>query len=108
MENKTEFGLSLVAIRKIQGVLRNHRQVEQVIIYGSRAKGNYAPGSDIDLALIGAGLKIQDILDIRVELEELDLLYTVDLLILEAIEDPDLLEHIQRVGLLFYERQPKP
>lgn len=105
MVNKAEFGLSSAAIQKVRNVLKNHPQVERVIIYGSRAKGNYSPGSDIDLALTGAGLEIQDVLDIRVELEELNLPYAVDLLILETVENLDLLEHIQRVGLLFYERQ---
>lgn len=101
------FGLSSVTVEKIQSVFRNHKQVERVIIYGSRAKGNYSPGSDIDLVMTGYGLKIQDVLDIRVELEELNLPYSVDLLILEAIENPDLLEHIARVGLLFYQQLPE-
>src|SRR5690554_5835553 len=98
MENRVMFGLSLATIQKIQSVFKNHKQIEQVIIYGSRAKGDYSPGSDIDLVMIGSELGIQDILDIRVELEELDLPHSIDLSILEAIENPDLLEHIHGVG----------
>ncbi len=104
MVNETTFGLSPATIDKIHSVFRNHKHVERVIIYGSRSKGNYLPGSDIDLVMTGYELKIQDVLDIRVELEKLDLPYFVDLLILDAIETPDLLEHIERVGLLFYQR----
>ena len=104
MENKGTFGLSPATIQKIQSVFKNHRQVERVVIYGSRAKGNYSPGSDIDLVMMGSGLKIQDILDIRVELEELNLPYFIDLSILETIKNPDLLEQMKRVELLFYQR----
>ncbi|MCK9527011.1 MAG: nucleotidyltransferase domain-containing protein [Limnochordia bacterium] len=86
-------------------MFKNHGQVERVVIYGSRAKGNYSPGSDIDLVMMGSGLKMQDVLDIRVELEELNLPYFIDLSILETIKNPDLLEHIKRVGLLFYQRR---
>ena len=105
MENKGTFGLSSATIQKIQSVFKNHGQVERVVIYGSRAKGNYSPGSDIDLVMMGSGLKMQDVLDIRVELEELNLPYFIDLSILETIKNPDLLEHIKRVGLLFYQRR---
>ena len=44
-------------------------------------------------------------MDIKVELEELNLPYFIDLSILETIKNPDLLEHIKRVGLLFYQRR---
>lgn len=46
------FGLSSATIKKIQSVFRNHNAVERVIIYGSRAKGDYSAGSDIDLVMI--------------------------------------------------------
>jgi len=41
-------------IRKIRAVLAEFPQVEKAVLYGSRAKGNYKNGSDIDLTLCGA------------------------------------------------------
>ena len=44
-------GLPASAIEKILGILADYPAIDQVILYGSRAKGNYRPGSDIDLCL---------------------------------------------------------
>lgn len=46
-----EYGLTQETIRKITGIFSRHTDIEEVILYGSRAKGNYAPGSDIDMTL---------------------------------------------------------
>jgi predicted nucleotidyltransferase len=53
------FGLKESVIRKICSVLARYPQVEKAILYGSRAKGNYKNGSDIDLTLRG-GLAQRD------------------------------------------------
>ncbi len=50
------YGLKEEIINKIHQVLAKHSQVKKVFIYGSRAKGNFQPGSDIDLALQGENL----------------------------------------------------
>ncbi len=47
------FGLPKETIEQICCVLKNHPQVETVLLYGSRAKGNYKNGSDIDLTFTG-------------------------------------------------------
>lgn len=100
-----KYGLPDAAIRKIRDVLARYPEVEQAILYGSRAKGTYKNGSDIDLTLRGgAGLTLNVIYKIVEELDDLLLPYTIDLSILNDIGDPDLIEHIQRVGVTFYEK----
>ena len=47
------YGLSDATVEKIQTVLAGFPQVEKALLYGSRAKGSFKPGSDIDLTLIG-------------------------------------------------------
>ena len=47
------YGLSEDAINKINCVLIRYPQIETVVLYGSRVKGNYRKGSDVDLALLG-------------------------------------------------------
>ena len=99
------FGLKEASIQKICAVLARYPQVEQAILYGSRAKGNYKNGSDIDLTLRGgSGLTLHVLYRIMNELDDLLLPYTIDLSILADIGDPDLIEHIQRVGITFYEK----
>jgi predicted nucleotidyltransferase len=79
--------------------------VEKAVLYGSRAKGNYKNGSDIDLALVGGKDLTREVLyRIMDEIDELLLPYSFDLSLFHDITDPDVREHIQRVGCVFYER----
>ena len=48
-----KFGLSDTVIKELQDVFRRHTNIKKVLIFGSRSKGNYREGSDIDLAVIG-------------------------------------------------------
>ncbi len=99
------YGLSAATIARIQGVLARFGEVEKALLYGSRAKGNYRAGSDIDLTLYGPALNFDLLGAIASELDDLLLPYTIDLSIFEQLGNPDLREHIERVGVVFYERQ---
>jgi predicted nucleotidyltransferase len=99
-----KFGLSDLTIQKICTVLNRYHQVEQAILYGSRAKGTFRNGSDIDLALRGEGLTLNVLYQILSEIDDLLLPYTVDLSILNDIRDPDVIDHIRRAGVTFYEK----
>jgi predicted nucleotidyltransferase len=79
------------------------QEVRQAILYGSRAKGNERPSSDIDLTLLGENLNLSVLFEIKNELDDLLLPYTIDLSINRHIENPALLAHIARVGKVFYE-----
>lgn len=103
-----KYGLKDETIRKIRSVLARHPEVEQAIVYGSRAKGNYRNGSDIDLTLVGGeGLTMHTLHRIMDEIDDLLLPYTVDVSILRLIEDPQMLDHINRVGAVFYDKAAK-
>jgi predicted nucleotidyltransferase len=99
----TKYGLESEDIEKINNVLRQYTEVEKAILYGSRAKGNYRPYSDIDLTLTGIDLtpQLYRIID---KIDDLLLPYTFDISILSDISNPGLIDHINRVGQVFYER----
>ena len=96
------FGLSNEIINRIHSVFRKYPEIENATLYGSRAKGNYKPYSDIDLTLEGKNLSLNLIHQIAVDLDDLLLPYFFDLSIKEKINNPDLLDHIKRVGMEFY------
>ena len=96
----TDFGLSARTLGLLRSVLARHTPIERAIVYGSRAKGNFRPGSDIDLTLDAPQLTLNDLLRIDSELDELMLPYTIDLSLLQHIDNPALLSHIARVGRL--------
>lgn len=102
------FGLKEKTVQQICEVFAKYPQVEKAILYGSRAKGNYKNGSDIDLTLCGgADLTINILYKILNELDDLLLPYTIDLSIFTQISNLELIEHIRRVGVTFYEAQIK-
>ncbi len=99
-----QFGLGQSTIDQIRQVFSAHSEVESVVLYGSRAKGNYKVGSDIDFSMKGEGLEFSLLSSIADELDELPLPYQFDLSIFDNISSPDLVAHIERVGVLFYKR----
>ena len=98
------FGLKDTHISKIRSVFARYRTVDKAIVYGSRAKGNYRNGSDIDFTLIGNELDLSTLFKIENELDDLLLPYKIDLSIFHQIENQDLIDHINRVGIVFYEK----
>lgn len=99
------YGLQAHTIEAIQGVLAQYPQVEKAILYGSRAKGNYRNGSDIDLTLFGNSLDLNVLQKIEIALDDLLLPYTIDLSIFHQIQNPELINHIRRVGMVFFEKE---
>jgi type I restriction enzyme, S subunit len=100
-----KFGLSEKTIQKINTIFAAHPQVERAVIFGSRAKGNYKNGSDIDLTLHGKDLTLKIQNKIANELDDLLLPYKIDLSIFDQISNPEFVDHILRVGLVFYEKK---
>ena len=100
-----EFGLSQEHITKIRGVFNNYPEVEKVIIYGSRAMGNYKPYSDIDLTIESTSTDLALQFRIETELDDLMLAYKIDLSLFKTISNPDLVEHIERVGKVFFDKK---
>jgi predicted nucleotidyltransferase len=99
------FGLDEIDIEKINSAFALFPEVERVLLYGSRAKGTYKLGSDIDLTLIGKYLTLDTINAIETQIDDLLLPYLFDISIFSQIDNPDLVEHINRIGKLFYEKE---
>lgn len=98
------FGLKQEDINYIQTIIGRFPEVEKAVIFGSRAKGNYKKGSDIDIALYGNNLsrissKIHDLLE-----EETFMPYFFDVIEYADLSNPALKEHIDRVGKVIFER----
>ncbi|SHN22190.1 Nucleotidyltransferase domain-containing protein [Cyclobacterium lianum] len=101
----SDTGLSAMSIEGIQSVFSRYPEIEKAILYGSRAKGNFRKGSDIDRTLEGRLLTLTLLNQIDTELDELLLPYHIDLSIRHKIKNTDLLDHIDRVGKLFYVKE---
>jgi len=102
-----KFGLDDKAIKDIQQIFQDDWKIDSVVIFGSRAKGNYREDSDIDLAVKGRDVSFNDVLSLHSKLNDLNLPYEIDLIDYDAIKEEEVIEHIDRVGILFYERWKK-
>ncbi|TKB97538.1 nucleotidyltransferase domain-containing protein [Pedobacter cryophilus] len=98
------FGLKEEDIEAIQQIFSKNEKIEEVILYGSRAKGNYKTSSDIDLTIVTDELTLQELQKIEGEIDDLLLPYQLDLSIFKQISNPDLIDHIKRVGVPFYRK----
>ena len=104
----SDFGLPQATRDKLCGVFSRHPGICRVLVYGSRAKGNYRPGSDIDLSLqcepLENSLPFAEFLQIQDEIDDLMLPYSVDLVQYGQLANSALIDHINRVGQPLYVR----
>ena len=92
-----DFGLHKYVLGEIVGVIKAHK-VSKAKIFGSRAKGNFQRYSDIDIAIFADC--DQDLSGkIASELEDLDIIYKVDVVHYEKLSNAEIKEHIDRVGV---------
>lgn len=99
-----KFGLDQQTIDKINSVFFKNDEIEEVIIYGSRAKGNFRLGSDIDLTLKGKKITDSVLFKISLEIDELNTPYLFDISIFQNLDSESLIDHINRVGQIFYKK----
>lgn len=94
------FGLSETTISLIKELLASYSNIECSKIFGSRAKGNYKPSSDIDLVLYG---NIDDsfLRHIAFELDELPTPYKFDVISYSDIDNEKLKQSIDTYGKEF-------
>jgi len=93
------FGLPDDVLPRVLAVLVSNQKVRQVTLYGSRAKGNQRAGSDIDLCLEADALTLEELVVLESRIDDLLLPWKIDITIRQQIDNPDLLAHIERVGV---------
>ena len=102
MSENQDSGLSFGSVDKLKQVFKKHPTIQKVVLYGSRAKGNYKPASDIDLTMFTSETDLSFLFKIENEIDDLLLPYKVDLSIYSLLDNDQLKDHINRVGKVFY------
>lgn len=100
-----EFGLKEEYIKLLQSIFEKYLFIDKVVVYGSRAKGNYTDRSDIDFVVFGSPKDRFELLNVLSEIENSILPYNVDIQMIGDINNPKLIEHINRIGKLFYKKK---
>ena len=98
------YGLTDKELQTLQALFTANARIERVILYGSRAKGTHKPFSDVDIVLIGEGLTRTDINRLYAASDESPLPYKFDISLLASLRTPELIAHIERVGITIFGR----
>ncbi|WP_298549888.1 nucleotidyltransferase domain-containing protein [uncultured Parabacteroides sp.] len=99
-----KYGLSDTEWNRLETVFNRYPNIERAILYGSRAKGNYKPFSDVDITLVGERLTRSELNRIVLDIDDLLLPYQFDVSIFHRLTNPDLIDHIERKGIILYQR----
>ncbi len=96
-------GISATILADLRTVFAHYPQVERVLLFGSRATGFAKPGSDIDLAVLAPRMSQREFAQLWGELEDLPLVYTLDVLLWDELNQETLKQKILRDGQALYE-----
>ncbi|MGZ3779490.1 MAG: nucleotidyltransferase domain-containing protein [Pseudobdellovibrionaceae bacterium] len=99
-----KWGLDDKVIQELINEFKKVPQVDEVILYGSRVKGTFREGSDIDLTLKGNELNLAILSRIETQLDQLMLPYKIDISLFSNLQNVDLIDHITRVGVVLYKK----
>lgn len=99
------YGLRVRDMQTITEIFSRYPHIKIVQLFGSRAKGTFHSGSDIDLAVMNEDVPPKVMLQLQNEFSESSLPYFVDLVYYPEIESDAFREHIERVGVVIYEAE---
>ena len=101
------FGLTEKDIELIRSAIEAHPEIDEVVLFGSRAMENHKSGSDVDLAVKGNEVSLRIISRLGAQLnEELPLPYQFDVIDYASIDTPALTKHIDSFGKVLFQREP--
>lgn len=98
------YGMTDEELELLCSLFARQKEIEQVILYGSRAKGTNKPFSDVDITLLGVGLSRSHLNCLLADIDDSSLPYFFDISILSKITNPDLIEQIEKTGVVLYQR----
>lgn len=89
--------------KRLETVFVSHKNIEKVILYGSRAKGTNRMYSDVDIVLVSDKINNREYTNIIQEIDDLLLPFIFDISVYHSIKDSNLIESINKTGVIIYE-----
>jgi len=99
-----KFGLEELLLDKIVSIIGRNEKIKRIVIFGSRARGDFKPASDIDIALYASGsLTSEELNSIRSQIDEIDCIYKFDIVDVNRLEKKAMVENIKNEGITIFE-----
>jgi predicted nucleotidyltransferase len=98
------FGLRDSIINNIQSILSKYDEIKKALIFGSRARGDYRKTSDIDIAIFADNITSTKLNLLRNDFEELDIIYTIDVVDFYKISKEELKNNIRKQGIVIFDK----
>lgn len=96
---EADFGLTPAEIEELDSIIQSFQEIESAMIFGSRAKGTFKSGSDIDIVISGKKVDHSVVIRLSNQLnEETTFPYFFDILDLHTIQSEEMLTHIAQYG----------
>lgn len=89
--------------KRLETVFVSHKNIEKVILYGSRAKGTNRMYSDVDIVLVGEKIENREFCNILNEIDDLLLPFIFDISVNYTISNVNLIDSINKTGVIVYE-----
>lgn len=102
-DDPVQFGLKSSVLQDLCTIFESFAAIDEVLIFGSRAKGNQKNGSDVDLAIKG-DVDLNTLTKIELMIDNLLLPFTFDICIFNRLKHIDLIDHINRVDKVIYKK----
>jgi predicted nucleotidyltransferase len=99
------YGMTDDELRLLCSLFARYREIEQVVLYGSRARGTHKPFSDVDITLLGIGLSRSHLNRLMADIDESSLPYRFDISIFSKLTNDALIEEIEKTGVVLYRRE---
>lgn len=96
------FGLPDDSLPRLLSIFSGNRKIRRIILCGWCAKGVVHTGSNIDFRLDGDTFSLEGLDELEVEIDDLLLLWRVDITVEQQVDNPDSIAQIERVGVRLY------
>jgi predicted nucleotidyltransferase len=98
-------GLNEMDLGFIRDSISQFEEIHKAVLFGSRAKGAYKTGSDVDIAVFGQNVDFEVISKLHAILEdESPMPYFFDIIDYNHLGKKELQDHIDRVGEVIFVR----
>ena len=86
------------------GIFKTYPAITKVVLFGSRARGDYKYNSDIDLCIFSEGISHLDFSKMSLDIEDIKTALSFDLIEFEKLIKAELINNILNEGVVIYER----